>query len=340
MPCGFELQAPKLVNDMAGDADTGLSRKPLLESAAELNHPKSSGRLGLIFGLVAVLFWSFGAALVFFGAQQTGTWPFVTLASLVAGGLQLTSRRIYRGELGTAIRLPRRLWLGPVLCFVVYGLAWPLALVGSTTRQVVGVSLINYLWPVLTVLLSVWCVPGVRLTPRIILALLLAMAGLGLANYQPIQTLLSGAGGQAPTLRHFLPYVLATLAAVTWAIYSALLARWRSWAANYITSPVGFVLIGVVGGVVLLATGTVPKQMTGLGTLITLFYGAGPLAVGYLLWELALGKARVQTLSLIAAITPVLSTLLLCFFLRRLPGAELTCAAILVSGGVVLSMRE
>jgi drug/metabolite transporter (DMT)-like permease len=222
----------------------------------------------------------------------------------------------------------------------VYGLSWPLALAGSTTRQVVGVSLINYLWPVLTVLFSVWWVPGVRLTPRIILALLLAMAGLGLANFKPIQTLLSGSGGQAPTLPHFLPYGLATVAAITWAVYSALLARWRSWAANYITSPMGFILIGLTGGLVMVLTGTVPKTMTSLGTLITILYGAGPLAIGYLLWEIALSKAKVQALSLIAAITPVLSTLILCFFLRRLPGVELICAAGLVSGGVVLSMRE
>jgi len=289
---------------------------------------------------IAVVFWAFGASLVFFGAQQTGTWPFVALASLVAGVLQLIGRRVYQGELGTAMRLPWRLWLGPVLCFVVYGLAWPLALVGSTTRQVVGVSLINYLWPVLTVLFSVWWVPGVRLTPRVILAVLLAIAGLALANFKPIEALLSGAGGQAPTLRHFLPYALATVAAITWAIYSALLARWQAWAANYITSPVGFILIGAVGVLIMLATGTVPRSMTGLGTILTIFYGGGPLAIGYLLWEIALSKARVQSLSLIAALTPVLSTILLCFFLRRLPGAELICAAILVSAGVVLSMRE
>lgn len=319
---------------------TGLRRESSAQAISEEGNPKSSARLGLFLGMVAVVFWAFGASLVYFGAQQTGTWPFVTLASLVGGVLQLICRRVYRGELVTAIRLPWRLWLGPVLCFVVYGLAWPFALVSSTTRQVVGVSLINYLWPVLTVLFSVWWVPGVRLTPRIILALLLAMAGLGLANFKPLEALLSGASGQAPTLRLFLPYALATVAAITWAVYSALLVRWRSWAANFITSPLGFILIGIFGGLVMLATGTVPRKMTTLGTALTIFYGAGPLAIGYLLWEIALSKARVQALSLVAAITPVLSTLLLCFFLRHLPGAELVFAAILVSAGVVLSMRE
>ncbi|MCX6914156.1 MAG: EamA family transporter, partial [Verrucomicrobia bacterium] len=67
---------------------------------------------------------------------------------------------------------------------------------------------------------------------------------------------------------------------------------------------------------------------------------AGPLAVGYLLWEIALSKAKVHTLSLLAATTPVLSTFLLCLFLRTLPGPELIIAALLVGGGVLLSARE
>jgi drug/metabolite transporter (DMT)-like permease len=325
---------------MAADANAAPTRNQFSPASDPPEQSKSARRLGIILGLVAVVFWAFGAALVFFGAQQTGTWPFVTLASLVGGMLQLACRLAYRGELSTAIGLPWRLWLGPVLCFVLYGLAWPLSLVDSTTLQVVGVSLINYLWPVLTVLISMWWVPGVRLTPRILIALLLAMVGLGLANYKPLEALLSGAGGQSITLRHLLPYALAAIAAITWAVYSSLLVRWRAWAANYITSPVGFILIGILGGLVMVATGTVPKKMTGLGTILIVLYGVGPLGIGYLLWEIALSKARVQALSLLAALTPVLSTVLLCIFLKRLPGAELTCAAALVGGGVVLSMRD
>ena len=69
-------------------------------------------------------------------------------------------------------------------------------------------------------------------------------------------------------------------------------------------------------------------------------HGIGPLAIGYLLWEVALAKARVHSLSMLAAATPVLSTLLLCVFLRSLPGPGLIAAAVLVSAGVLLSVRE
>jgi drug/metabolite transporter (DMT)-like permease len=137
-----------------------------------------------------------------------------------------------------------------------------------------------------------------------------------------------------------MPYGLALIAALTWAIYSALLARWRDWAKNYVTSPIGFLAIGVIGVLITAGTRHSVPRLTGFGTLMTLLYGAGPLAVGYLLWEIALARARVQTLSLIAAATPILSTTLLCVFLRRMPGPELAVAAVLVSAGVGLSVER
>lgn len=302
---------------------------------------QTNSRLGILFGLAAVTFWSFGASLVFLGAREAGTWPFVAVGSLIGGAIQLLAWRGYRGEWHSALRLPWRLWVVPLPCFVVYGLAWPWALSTSNAVQVLGVSLINYLWPILTVVFSVWCVPGVRLTPRTIVALALAVAGLGFANLHTIWELI--AAGPSPnhsTLQRLLPYLLALLAAVTWGVYSACLSRWHQWARGYVTSPIGFLLIGLIACLVVVATGNLPHKMSAAAAWLTALYGVGPLAAGYLLWEIALPRARVQSLSLIAAATPVLSTALLCLFLKRLPGWELVAAALLVSGGVVLSLRE
>jgi drug/metabolite transporter (DMT)-like permease len=261
------------------------------------------------------------------------------IASLTGGALLFIARGIYQRELRTALRLPWRLSVGPLLLFVLYGLAWPWALGTSNPRQVYGVSLINYLWPVLTVLFSVALVPGVRLTPRMLLALALALSGLAFANLKQLSELSpNGTGSHGLSFRHLLPYGLALIAAFTWAAYSALLARWKSWSGNYVTSPLGFILIGLVA--IPFAARESGPEPTALSTVLTLLYGAGPLAVGYLLWETALAHARVQTLSLLAAATPVLSTFLLCFFLETRPGPELVLAALLVSAGVVLSRKE
>ena len=297
-------------------------------------------RLGILLGAGAVVFWSFGAPLVYLGAKAAGTWPFVAVASLTGGGLQLLFRRIYHGELRSALWLPWRLWVLPIVCFVCYGLVWPWALVSSNPKQVFGVSLINYLWPVLTVLFSVCLVPGVRLTTRTVVALCLALAGLLCANLSNLRELSSAGGEGASVARQLLPYGLALLAATTWGLYSAFLVRWRAWARNYITSPLGFIVIGLLAGGVVAVTRPVPATWTPFGAAMTVLYGVGPLAAGYLLWELALPRARVQTLSLVAAATPILSTALLCGFLRTPPGPELAVAALLVSGGVLLSVTE
>lgn len=301
----------------------------------------SSARLGLWLGVAAVVFWSFGSSLVYLGARQTGTWRLVAIASLTGGTLQLIFRRVYHGELRTAIWLPWRLWAVPLVCFVVYGLAWPSALAASTPAKVGGVNLINYLWPVLTVAFSVWWVPGVRLTRRMATALALALAGLACANAAIIRELVSDSPGTSATpLRQLVPYGLALIAAVTWAVYSSILVRWRAWAKNYVTSPIGFVLIGIIACRIQMFEGAGANSLSRFGLSMTILYGVGPLAAGYLLWELALARAKVQSLSLVAAATPVLSTLVLCCCLGKLPGIDLTLAALLVTSGVVLSMRD
>lgn len=300
-----------------------------------------AGRVGLGFGISAVALWSFGSTFVYLGAREAGTWTFIALGSSCAAVLQFMFRRIQTGELRTSLLLPWQLWAGPIACFVIYGLVWPLALASSTPAQVFGTNLLNYLWPILTVLFSVFLVPGVRLTGRTILALVLALSGLILANARGFPTLIGRSAESGEwTFRELLPYILSLTAALTWAAYSALLARWRLWAQHYVTSPLGFLLIGAVGWVVLIVGSGGSPRIVGKGLIWTLLYGAGPLASGYLLWELALARARVQTLSVIAAGTPVLSTLILCVFLRQIPGAELIVAAALVSLGVILSRRE
>jgi drug/metabolite transporter (DMT)-like permease len=301
----------------------------------------TASRPGLVLGMGAVLCWSFGSSLVFLGAQQTGPWAFVALSSLTGAALQLIWRRMSHGELRSALWLPWRLWAAPVCCFVLYGLVWPWALAASTARQVVGVNLINYLWPILTVVFSAWWVPGVRLTGRLLGAMLLAVAGLALANLPQFRQMLSSEAGAGPfASRSCLPYALALLAAVTWGVYSASLARWRLWAKDYVTSPLSFLIIGAIACVIVGFTGSLPRRLAGSALWLTLLYGAGPLAAGYLLWEMALPRAKVQTLGLLAAAIPALSTFLLCLFLKKSPGLELIAAALLVSGAVVLSLRE
>ena len=293
-----------------------------------------------MFGGTAVLCWSFASLLIFLGANEAGMWSFVAAASLIGGTVQLVGWRWHRGSFRAALRLPWRLWAVSVPCFVTYGLVWPAALVNSNPQEVYGVNLINYLWPVFTVLLAAWWVPGAQLNARTILAALLSLAGLVCANLPYLRAGFTTANGlQESPGPGFLPHGLALAAAVSWAVYSASLARWRHWAGAYATSPLGFLLTGLIAAAVNGFAGEGIGRPSLHGMLLTVAYGIGPLAVGYLFWEVALARARVQSLGLLAALTPVLSTLLLCVFLRAVPGPELIVGAVLVSGGALLSVR-
>ena len=305
-----------------------------LTTAAGATLTTRATRLGLLLGGVAVLFWSFGSSLIFLGAKQVGTWPFVAIASLVGGGAQLIGWRFYRGEWRSAFCLPGRLWAVTLLCFVVYGLVWPWALVSSSAEQVFGVSLINYLWPVLTVLFGAWWVPGARLTPRTVLAVALALVGLVCANLRHIHDLLAAGGGAGASRNH-----------------QGIPVRAGVGGRRYLGD-----LFGAAGALARLGpqlchqSNWLPAhryhcrrhhrphrerfcQADLPGDAHDHLLRRGPLAVGYLLWEIALPKARVHDLSILAAATPVLSTFLLCLFLRTFPGPELVVAAFLVGGG-------
>src|SRR5437868_14437810 len=88
----------------------------LAHDAAVVAATSRSARIGLWFGIVAVCLWSFGSSFIYLGARAIGTWQFVAISTLLAGALQLLSRKISEGKLSSALRLPRRLCTGPLLC--------------------------------------------------------------------------------------------------------------------------------------------------------------------------------------------------------------------------------
>jgi len=305
------------------------------------NNPTPSdktARAGLFFGISAILCWSFASACTYLGAKELGTWSFTCLSTLLSGIVMLTFRRFHRGELRSAIFLPGRLWLITICCFAVYGLVYPWALSQSQPSQVLGVNLINYFWPTLTVICGILWVPNTRFTKYIVIALILSLAGIFCANFRDLRQFFSAS--QTQPSASTLPYILAAVAATTWAVYSSLLARWKSWAGDYLTSGIGFLIISLIAGLAGFRSGEFSQSMSASGLFWTILYGLGPSAGGYLTWELALQRAKVQTLGLLGAATPILSVLVLCLFLKRLPNEEILLAAGLVSGGVILSMKS
>ena len=301
-------------------------------------HPKI--RSGIAMGACAILLWSMAAPATIFGGTEMGVWQFLALAGGIGGLVQLIFCLFFLKMPARSLLLPPlRFWPLIFLGFLLYLILFNNAVVMAAGPRVVGVALMNYLWPTLTVLMAVMWVPGTKASWRLLAATLLSFSGLVVANWHEISDqFLAGrsGGGQSVSV---LPYVLSGLAAVSWAAYSALTARWRSWACNYAASPIGFLLVAIFSAGVCVCQGHW-TPMTWQNTLAVCVGGLGPYAGGYLLWELSLHRAPAGTLGIMASATPILATLSLCAMFAICPqmAPPLSNYPLFLSGAALIAL--
>lgn len=190
----------------------------------------------------------------------------------------------------------------------------------------VEANLVNYLWPLLIVLLSPVLLPDMPLTARHLAAALAGFAGAALAI---------GAAPARLDAAALLGFALAAGSAVTWAGYSLLVRRvppFSSWAIG------GFAL---ASGLLALACHGLfePRAafLPGDGWRLLLL-GLGPMGAAFYLWDIAMKRGDPRVIGVLAYATPVLSTLLLLWTTGRSMGVVLVVAVGLVVGGAVLAV--
>jgi drug/metabolite transporter (DMT)-like permease len=208
---------------------------------------------------------------------------------------------------GSVISLPlsgfsiKRIWPEPkVLLLGVYGLfGYHAALfAGLQNAPTVQANLVNYLWPLLIVLLAPLIVRGTRLRLRHIAASIVGFTGAALA-------ILSGAqitGGFE------IGYLFALMAAVIWSTYSLGLRA----IGKFETSAVG--AFGLIAGLLAIGAHVLfeePAIISGTDLLPLALLGLGALGASFYFWAYALQNGDAQRVGLIAFFTPVLSTLML-----------------------------
>ncbi len=239
--------------------------------------------------LGAVILWGSLAAL---GASLSNIPPFLlTGIGLVIGGLvSLPLAKFDFKKLKVS-------WTA--LLVGVYGLfGYHAALfAGLQNAPSVQANLVNYLWPLLIVVLAPIFIRGTTLTLRHVLAALVGFIGAGLA-------ILSGAelvSGFA------IGYVFAFFAAIFWSTYSLLSNR-----VAFKTTAVG--TFGFVSGALAIAAHLIFEPATTIQLAdwpLLIALGLGPLGGSFYLWAYALKNGSPQRVGLIAFLTPLISTTLL-----------------------------
>jgi len=287
-------------------------------------------------GILAVIFWGSTMAFTRSLSETVGTVTSASYVYLLAGGMSCAFVLAGPGALRKLKALPLTYWAGCGSLFVLYMVALYLAVgLACGRQQVLEVALVNYLWPSLTLLLSL---PLLARRARWTLwpGILLACAGVVLATLQrgPVSphAFLENVCGNA------WPYALALVAAVSWGFYSNLSRRWAGSAEGN----------GVP--VFLLATGLVLTAMRGLfneeprwtprAAVELVYMAVFPTMLAYVFWDTAMRRGRLILVASLSYFAPLLSTAVSCAYLRVLPGPKLWVACALVTAGAVICNRS
>lgn len=286
-------------------------------------------------GLTAILGWSATVAFARTLSESLGPLTSAAVVYLISGAVFLVGER-WRGRPLAGWRgLPLRYLAGCGGLFVAYTVLLFLAVGRADNRsQVLEVGLVNYLWPALTLWLSLGLVGGCA-RPGLVPGTLLALAGLVLVMTErgPV----SWASVRANVAGNPASYLLALAAALAWALYSNLTRRWGAGnaggAVGLFLPATGLALLGLS-----LAAGEKPAwsagalvEAGGLGLVTAIAYGA---------WEHAMRRGNLVFITACSYFTPLLSTLVSCLRLGVVPGARLWLGCGLLVAGSLLSWRS
>ena len=190
-------------------------------------------------------------------------------------------------------------------------------------------SLINYLWPLLIVVLSA-LLPGEKLRWFHGAGALMGLAGTAL--------LVGGQGALSFSGEHLAGYLCALGAAVTWAGYSVLSRR----LAHVPSDSVG----GFMAATALLAFiahelfETTYWPEGGLAWAAVIALGLGPLGLAFFVWDWGVKQGDIRVLGAASYAAPLISTLLLLASGRGEATWQVLGALALIVGGAALAARE
>lgn len=249
--------------------------------------------------------------------------------------------------LGSLIALPLSgfqltRWRVPLLTLAlgVYGLFGFHFLLFLALRHAppVPANLVNYLWPLLMVVLAPVFLPGMTLRPVHLVAALLGFAGAAVVILGGSASLRAANVVSAGSARGWTwGYLPALGSAFIWASYSLLTTR----VAAFPTAAIGgFALVSGLLSLLCHALLEPSASLSGRDWLLIVAMGLGPMGAAFFLWDKALKLGDVRHIGILSYLTPLASTALLVAVSGRPFSGHIALAAVLIVGAALLGTRR
>lgn len=286
----------------------------------------------LFFSLIAIFLW---ATLASLGVLLKHLPPFLlTGLALVIGSLWALPR-IGRNSGVWHVR-STTMTLGIVTFF---GFHFCLFL-GLRLASPIEVNLVNYLWPLLIVVLAPRYLRDSASNPWLLVAGLMGFLGAAVAIFGAQNA--THANGITPVpgngaWRNTVGYVLALLSALLWANYSLMTRRLVDQGEEFPTASIGLFCFfaGVLSLLCHLVLETTPS-LSAHDMLLVGAMGLGPLGAAFYAWDKALKTGEARQIGILSYLTPLLSTVLLLWTTNRPFSWHIVLATALILGAALI----
>jgi drug/metabolite transporter (DMT)-like permease len=281
-------------------------------------------RTATLIGLTAILMWSLLAVLT----VATGKIPAFQLAAMTfaVGALAASLTWIGRPGAAGALLQPPLAWIVGVGGLFGYHALYFLALRLAPPAEA---GLLNYLWPLLIVLLSS-LLPGERLAPHHIVGALLGLAGTTL--------LFAGSRGSGLAPGQLPGLIAAFVAAFVWAAYSVMSRKLKAVPTDAVA---GFCFAtALLAAMVHRLVEVTVWPDTSVQWLTIAALGVGPVGAAFYAWDIGMKRGDIRVLGAASYATPLLSTgfLILAGFAKA--SASIAIAAVLIAGGGLIAAKD
>ncbi|WP_426414876.1 DMT family transporter [Aestuariirhabdus sp. LZHN29] len=254
----------------------------------------SPQKLSVTFALITVLLWSSLAVLASY-LVHVPAFLQLGVALTSCGLISLVKWRHWRVPMGTLAIGVGGIFGYHYLLFMSY-----------RNAPMIEANLINYLWPLLIVVLT-----PLYFRDKPLRIYHLVGATLGISG-----AILIGSGGKLELdSQHMTGYLLALAAAFAWSNYSLACGKLRSFPSAAVGGFCfwsGLLALALFGGEQLLAP--VEVELSGNDWLLMIALGAGPLGMAFFTWDIALKNGDTRIVGALAYTAPLASTALLILF--------------------------